>query len=54
MNDELRPEYDLRQLLADPDHSGDEHRYVTVGLSNRGRILMVAHAERHEGRFSSS
>ncbi len=31
---------------ADPDHSDDEYRYVTVGLSNRGRLLMVAHAER--------
>ena len=32
---------------SDPDHSGDERRYITLGLSNRGRLLMVAHAERH-------
>jgi len=31
---------------ADPDHSVDEHRYITVGFSDRGRLLMVAHAER--------
>ena len=24
-------------------NSGDEHRYITVGLSNRGRLLMIAH-----------
>jgi hypothetical protein len=31
-----------------PDHSGDEHRYITIGLSNQGRFPMVAHAERHQ------
>ena len=38
----------LGATVPDPDHSGDEHRYITVGLSNRGRLLMVAHAERHQ------
>ncbi len=38
----------LGTTVSDPDHSLDEHRYITVGLSNRGRLLMVAHAERHE------
>jgi uncharacterized DUF497 family protein len=38
----------LGTTASDPDHSGDEHRYITVGLSNRGRLLMVAHAERRE------
>ena len=33
---------------SDPDHSAEEHRYITVGLSSRGRVLMVAHAERVE------
>ncbi len=32
----------------DPDHSADEHRYITVGFSDRRRLLMVAHAERRE------
>ena len=31
---------------VDPDHSTDESRYITVGSSNRGRVLMVAHVER--------
>jgi hypothetical protein len=32
--------------VADPAHSAGEQRYITVGLSNSGRVLMVAHAER--------
>jgi uncharacterized DUF497 family protein len=36
----------LGATVADPDHSVDEHRYITVGLSGRGRLLMVAHADR--------
>ena len=32
----------------DPDHSGDELRYITVGRSSRKRLIMVAHAE-HRG-----
>jgi hypothetical protein len=35
----------LSTTASDPDHSGGEERYVTVGLSNLGRLLMVAHAE---------
>ena len=38
----------LGTTSPDPDHSSDERRYITVGLSNRRRLLMVAHAERHE------
>ena len=38
----------LGTTVADPDHSHDEHRCITVGLSSRGRLLMVAHAERRE------
>jgi hypothetical protein len=37
----------LGTTAPDPDHSAEEHRYITVGSSNRGRLLMVAHAERH-------
>jgi len=40
----------LRDPLAitvlDPDHSQEEDRYITVGSSIRGRILMVAHTDR--------
>ena len=31
---------------ADPDHSEDEERLVTFGLSSRGRLLVVCHTER--------
>jgi uncharacterized DUF497 family protein len=30
---------------ADPDHSITEDRYVTFGVSKRGRLLVVAHTE---------
>ncbi len=28
---------------ADPDHSIVEFRYITFGISERGRLLVVAH-----------
>jgi uncharacterized DUF497 family protein len=36
----------LSTTSSDPDHSSYEKRYITVGLSSRGRRLMVAHTER--------
>ena len=30
----------------DPDHSLDEHRYIIVGQSNTGRLLVVSYTER--------
>ena len=30
----------------DPDHSYDEHRYIIVGESKRGRLLIVLYTER--------
>jgi len=32
------------------EHSLDEERYITLGLSSQGRLLMLAHTER-EGRI---
>ena len=29
----------------DPDHSADERRFVTFGVSSSGRLLVVAYAE---------
>ncbi len=34
---------------ADPDHSEDEKRFVTFGMSSAGRLLAVSHTERGEG-----
>jgi uncharacterized DUF497 family protein len=36
----------LSATVPDPDHSGEEDRYIIVGMSNRSRLLMVAFAER--------
>ncbi|MGV2832042.1 BrnT family toxin [Myxosarcina sp. GI1(2024)] len=30
----------------DPDHSEDEERYLIIGASNRGRLLIVSYTER--------
>ena len=35
----------LAQTGGDPDHSVAENRFVTFGLSARGRLLVVAHTE---------
>jgi len=32
----------------DPDHSIAEQRFITVGMSSGGRVLIVAHADRNE------
>ena len=33
---------------ADPDHSDDEERYITFGVSARNRLLVVSHTEEGE------
>lgn len=33
-------------LLADPDHSDDENRFVLLGLSLNARLLVVCHCYR--------
>jgi uncharacterized DUF497 family protein len=35
----------LAATFDDPDHSVGEHRFITIGLSSRGRLLVVAHVE---------
>jgi uncharacterized protein len=36
----------LSVTVSDPDHSVRENRYLLVGLSERGRLLVIAHMER--------
>lgn len=36
--------------IDDPDHSSDEARFITTGLSTARRLLVVAHSYR-EGRI---
>jgi uncharacterized DUF497 family protein len=33
--------------VVDEEHSVDEQRYITIGLSKRGRLLMVAHTDKN-------
>ncbi|MGA3084135.1 MAG: BrnT family toxin [Thermodesulfobacteriota bacterium] len=33
---------------ADPDHSITENRYISFGVSERGRLLVVSHTEEKE------
>lgn len=37
------------QIFHDPDHSEGENRYIAVGFSDRGRVLLVVHCENHKG-----
>lgn len=32
--------------LSDPDHSVDEFRYLTIGMSENNRLLIIAHTFR--------
>ena len=38
----------MAATAADPDHSLDEERCITFGVSERGRLLVVAHTEKGE------
>lgn len=37
----------LADTIPDPDHSVGEHRFLTLGRSSGGRLLVVSHAEDH-------
>lgn len=32
--------------VADDEHSDDEQRFVTIGISGQGKLLVVAHTDR--------
>jgi len=32
--------------VIDDEHSIDEERYITIGMSKQGRLLMLAHTDR--------
>jgi uncharacterized DUF497 family protein len=36
----------LSATFADPDHSTDEHRLITIGFSSHGQLFVVSHTER--------
>lgn len=47
--DEASTIFDDLQYITflDEEHSVDEERYITIGSSNKSRLLMVAHTERN-------
>ena len=38
----------LSRTIPDPDHSGDEQRFVTLGHSSQHRLLAVVHTDRED------
>ncbi len=36
----------LSITIPDPDHSIDEERYIDIGTSDKGRVLVVVYTER--------
>jgi len=38
----------LSLTAYDPDHSQDEDRYITLGTSAEGRLLMISHTDRDD------
>ena len=38
----------LFATIPDPDHSKEEERYISIGISVQGRLLVIAHTERKE------
>ncbi len=39
---------DLFVAFADPDHSAEENRFIIMGQSKQGRLLVVAYTERSD------
>ena len=37
------------KLIADPDHSADEDRFILLGISFENRIILVCHCYRGDG-----
>jgi uncharacterized DUF497 family protein len=41
----------LAATIPDPDHSQTEMRFLTMGLSSTGRLVVVAHTEEEDDLF---
>ncbi len=41
----------LHATFRDPDHSVGEHRFITIGQSQEGRLLWVSHQDIDEHRI---
>ena len=38
----------LSITIADPDHSDSEYRFIDIGMSHRGQLLVVSYTERED------
>lgn len=38
----------LSMTFPDPDHSHVEERFITIGLSNQGHLLVISHTDRED------
>ena len=38
----------LSDTFDDPDHSVEESRFLTIGASETGRLLIIAHTDRND------
>ena len=38
----------LAITINDPDHSDSEYRFINIGFSSKGEVLVVWHTERNE------
>ena len=38
----------LASTILDPDHSAEEARFLTVGRSTAGRLIVVSHTDRED------
>jgi uncharacterized protein len=38
----------LSYTFDDPDHSGEEVRFLTIGLATTGKLLIVSHTDRED------
>jgi len=38
----------LAMTYFDPDHSDDEDRFITFGVSSQGNVLVVSHTDRED------
>ena len=41
----------MELAIYDPDHSEGEHRFLSVGRSSSGHLLVVSYTEREENRI---
>jgi uncharacterized DUF497 family protein len=41
----------LQVTISDPDHSIFEYRYLTMGMTDRGRLVVVFHTEDVDDRI---